>query len=259
MKIMQSAVAFTFGMLVSFAIPAADSTAAHESAIDSALASPDRPATDREQDATRKAREVLAFAGVAPGMRVADMFSAGGYYTELIARIVGPQGSVIAYNNAEYAKFAEKGIVERYAGNRLANVRQITEPVDELKLEPEALDVAMFVMSYHDLYWRPAEGGWPATDAAKLVGMLYATLKPGGVVIVQDHVDAAGADPYKGVDKVHRIDPAVVRRDFEKAGFVFDGESKALAHPDDDHTRLVFDETIRGKTDQFIYRFRKPR
>jgi predicted methyltransferase len=259
MKIMQSVIASTLAMLLLFAVSAADSATAHESAIDAALASPDRPAKDREQDATRKAREVLAFAGVVPGMNVADMFSAGGYYTELVSRIVGPKGSVIAYNNAEYAKFAEKGIAERYAGNRLANVRQITEPVDALKLEPASLDVAMFVMAYHDLYWRPADGGWPATDASKLVGKLYAALKPGGVVIVQDHVDGAGADPYKGVDKVHRIDPAVVRRDFEEAGFVFDGESKALAHPDDDHTRLVFDETIRGNTDQFIYRFRKPR
>ena len=258
MKFRHCAVAIAAAMLVTFNC-AAYAAATNDAAVTAALASPERPAKDREEDARRKSSEVLAFAGVGPGMSVADMFSASGYYTELLSRIVGPQGKVIAYNNVEYAKFAEKGIAERYKDGRLANVRQITEPVDALKLEPASLDVALFVMSYHDLYWRPADGSWPATDPAKLLATLRTALKPGGVVIVQDHVDVAGADPLQGVDKVHRIDPAVVRSDFEKAGFEFDGESKVLAHPDDDHTKLVFDEAIRGKTDQFIFRFRKPK
>ncbi len=75
---------------------------------------------------------------------------------------------------------------------------------------------------------------------------------------MQDHVASAGGDVAKVVDTLHRIDPALVQQDFARAGFVFDGESKVLAHPEDDHTKLVFDESIRGKTDQFIYRFRKP-
>jgi predicted methyltransferase len=83
-------------------------------------------------------------------------------------------------------------------------------------------------------------------------------LKPGGAVVVQDHVAMPGGDPAVVVDKLHRIDPALVKRDFEQAGFVFDGSSDVLAHPDDDHTRLVFEESIRGRTDQFVYRFRKP-
>jgi predicted methyltransferase len=91
-----------------------------------------------------------------------------------------------------------------------------------------------------------------------LLSKLFAALKPGGVVVVEDHVANPGGDPAQVVDSLHRIDPAVVRRDFEKAGFVFDAESRLLAHPDDDHTKLVFDESIRGRTDQFLYRFRKP-
>jgi predicted methyltransferase len=233
----------------------ADDSAA--AAIDAALASTDRPKSDLEQDEHRKAHEVLTFAGIKPGMRVADMFSAGGYYTELLSRIVGVKGKVIAYNNKEYAGFAAKGIAERYKDNRLSNVTQITAPVESAGLQPGSLDAALFIMSYHDLYWRPTDGSWPATDPAKMLAQVYAALKPGGVVIVQDHVDVAGADPLKNVDKVHRIDPEIVKRDFEKAGFKFDGESKALAHPADDHTKLVFDESIRFKTDQFIYRFRK--
>jgi predicted methyltransferase len=230
---------------------------AANAAIDAAIASRDRPKSDVEQDQRRKAHDVLAFAGIRPGMTVADLFSAGGYYTELLARIVGVQGKVIAYNNEQYAGFAAKEIAERYRDNRLANVVQVTAPVEAIGLAPASLDAALFIMSYHDLYWRPADGSWPATDAARLLAQVHAALKPGGVVIVQDHVDVAGADPLASVDQRHRIDPAVVRRDFANAGFEFDGESPALAHPDDDHTKLVFDEAIRFRTDQFIYRFRK--
>jgi predicted methyltransferase len=235
-----------------------DAAAESGAAVRAAIASPDRPKADLEQDARRKPAEILGFLGVGPGMRVADMFSAGGYYTELLARTVGVKGQVIAYNNPPYAKFAEKGIAARYEGDRLPNVRQVTADIEKLDLAPASLDAAMFIMSYHDLYWRPTDGSWPPTDPALLLQKLYAALKPGAVVLVEDHVANAGGDTSGTVDKLHRIDPAVVKRDFEKAGFVFDAESKVLAHPDDDHTKLVFDETIRGKTDQFVFRFRKP-
>ena len=226
--------------------------------IAAALAHPDRPPGDREQDERRKAQEVLEFTGIAPGMRVLDAFSAGGFYTELLARIVGPEGEVIAYNNPPYAKFAAKGIAARYAGGRLPNVRQVTSTIEALELEPASLDVVIFVMSYHDLYWRPVDGSWPPTDPAQLLAKLHTALKPGGVIVVQDHVASAGGDTAAVVDSLHRIDPAVVKRDFTAAGFKLDAESPILAHPDDDHTVLVFDERIRGQTDQFVFRFRKP-
>jgi len=227
-------------------------------AIATAIADPGRPATDREQDATRKPDEILAFLGVAPGMRVLDAFSAGGYYTELLARIVGSGGEVIAYNNPPYAKFAQKGIAARYVDDRLPNVRQVTSTLEQLELAPASLDAAIFVMSYHDLYWRPADGSWPPTDPSLLLAKLHAALKPGGVIVVQDHVAAPGGEVSEVVDKLHRIDPAVVKRDFERAGFEFEGASDALAHPADDHTINVFNPAIRGKTDQFVFRFRKP-
>lgn len=243
-------------VLVSWAGPVAASGDA--AAIAAAIASPDRLPGDREQDERRKPAELLEFAGIAPGMHVMDAFSAGGYYTELLSRIVGPKGEVIAYNNGAYAKFATKGIEARYANDRLPNVRQVTEEVDKLSLPAASLDAVLFVMSYHDLYWRPADGTWPMTDPKQMLAVLLSALRPGGVVVVQDHVASVGAAPKESVDAMHRIDPAVVRRDFEAAGFVFDGESTMLAHPDDDHTKLVFDPSIRGKTDQFVYRFRKP-
>jgi predicted methyltransferase len=236
-----------------------DAGAASQAAIAAAIASPDRPQADREQDARRHPQQVLEFAGIAPGMRVVDVFSAGGYYTELLARVVGATGQVIAYNNPPYARFAAKGIAARYAGDRLPNVTQVTATIEDLKLIPSSQDAAIFIMSYHDLYWRPKDGGWPPTDAAALVTKLKAALVPGGVVVVQDHIANPGGDVHDVVDKLHRIDPAVVKADFTKAGFVFDGESKVLAHPDDDHTKLVFDPTVQGRTDQFAYRFRKPK
>lgn len=231
--------------------------AAQRAPIDAALASPERLAADRDQDERRKARNVLEFSGIQPGMTVLDAFSAGGYYTELLARVVGPEGKVIAYNNPPYAKFAEKGIAARYANDRLPNVQQVTSTIEELELAPASLDAAIFIMSYHDLYWRPADGSWPPTDPAQLLAKLHAALKPGGVIVVQDHVATPGGDTAAVVDKLHRIDPAVVKADFAKAGFTVDAESDVLAHPDDAHTTLVFDEAIRGKTDQFLFRFLK--
>jgi predicted methyltransferase len=259
----------TLGILLSatsFATPATDATAAADvatqlrdtTAIDAAVASKDRSPADVERDAVAKPRELLAFVGVKPGMRVIDMFSAGGYYSELLARAVGVKGQVVAYNNPPYAKFAEKGIAQRYAGNRLGNVRQVTAEVDELQLAPASLDAAVFVMSFHDAYWRPADGSWNRTDPDEMLRRLFAALKPGAVVVVQDHVANPGGDTAKVVDELHRIDPAVVRSAFERAGFKFDRASAILAHPADDHTALVFDKSIQGKTDQFVYRFRKP-
>jgi predicted methyltransferase len=227
-------------------------------AIAAAIASPARPAADREQDAVRKPGEILAMLDLAPGMHVLDAFSAGGYYTELLSSLVGAKGEVIAYNNPPYAKFAAKGIAARYADDRLPNVRQVTAEVDELELPPRSLDAALFVMSYHDMYWRPADGSWERTDPMQMLRRLHAALKVGGVVVVQDHVAAPGGDVTEVVDKLHRIDPAIVKRDFKAAGFALEAESDALAHADDDHTLGVFDPKIRGRTDQFVMKFRRP-
>jgi len=240
------------------ATAAAAGEPAATAAIAAAIASPDRPEADRAQDERRKASEFLEFAGIAPGMTVLDAFAASGYYTELLSRVVGEGGTVIAYNNRAYARFAAKGIETRYAGNRLPNVQQLTAEVDQLELPPGSLDAAIFVMSYHDLYWRPADGSWTPTDPLQMLRKLHAAMKVGGVLVVQDHVAAPGGDAAEVVDKLHRIDPAVVRRDFAAAGFTLEAESPMLAHPDDDHTKGVYDPAIRGRTDQFVFKFRRP-
>jgi predicted methyltransferase len=249
-----AAVAALYVATASAAAADDEASTASAAAIAAAVASPDRPASDREQDPRRHPQQVLEFAGVEPGMQVIDVFSAGGYYTELLARTVGVKGQVIAYNNPPYAAFAAKGIEARYAGGRLGNVRQVTTPIETLDLPSDSLDLALIVL----LYWRPADGSWPPTDPALLLAKLHAALKPGAVVVVEDHVANPGGDTAQVVDAQHRIDPAVVKRDFERAGFVFDGESPVLANPADDHSKAVFDESVRGRTDRFLYRFRKP-
>ncbi|HEY6642091.1 hypothetical protein [Povalibacter sp.] len=222
------------------------------------LANPDRFASDAQEDVWRKSPQVLAFMNLQPGQHVLDYLAGGGYYTELLSGVVGPSGRVYAYNNPEYAKYAGDTPAQRYAGNRLANVTQLSGVPEALAIDPASLDAVLFVQSYHDLHWRAKDGSWTPTDPAKSLARVVAALKPGGIAVVVDHVAAAGSDPAVTVDATHRIDPAAVKRDFEAAGLVFDAESPVFSNPADDHTKAVFDESIRHKTDQFMYRFRKP-
>jgi predicted methyltransferase len=234
--------------------PAAKTTAP----IQSALAAPDRFAGDADEDAWRKSPQILALLEVRPGVRVLDYFAGGGYYTELLSRLVGPQGRVYAYNNEPYAKYAGDKPKQRYANGRLPNVVEVGGPPEQLSIDPASLDAVLFAHSYHDLHWRAKDGSWPLTDPAKSLAQVVKALKSGAVVLVVDHVAAKGADPAVSVDAMHRIDPAVVKKEFTNAGLVFDSEAKFLQNPADDHSKVVFDPSIRHKTDQFVYRFRKP-
>lgn len=224
-------------------------------AIDAAIASTDRFAGDSDQDAWRRPAEVLKFMELRPGQHALDYFAAAGYYTELMSRVVGPEGKVVAYNNAEYRKFAEDAPAKRYGNNRLPNVTEVTTPVEAAGLDAASLDAVLFMQSYHDLYWRPKDG-WPQTDPAKALAQLVPALKPGAAVVVVDHVANAG-DPTQSVNAMHRIDPTVIKRDFEAAGLTFEAESPVFANAADDHSKEVFDKAIRHKTDQVMYRFRK--
>jgi predicted methyltransferase len=224
-------------------------------AIEAAIASTDRSDQDRGQDNWRKPAEVLAFMELRPGMKALDYLSAGGYYTELMSRTVGPDGQVIAYNNAPYLKYADKEPAQRYGNDRLPNVKQVTTAPEEVPLDPASLDAVLFMQTYHDLYWRNKD--WPTTDPAKSLARVAAALKPGAVVVVVDHVAQQGSDPAETVDKLHRIDPEIIKRDFAAAGLEFEGESEVFRSSADDHTKEVFDESIRRKTDQVMYKFRK--
>jgi predicted methyltransferase len=238
---------------------AASTSNSTESAwIEASITHPERLSGDNAEDEWRKPAAVLTFLQVRPGISVIDYMAGGGYYTELLSRIVGADGQVIAYNNAPYLKYAAEKPALRYDNERLPNVAQLTTAPEDLTLNPDSLDAALFVQSYHDLHWRSKDGSWPPTDPAAALAKLVPALKSGASVVVIDHVAAPGSDPAVSVDALHRIDPAVIKRDFEAAGLVFEAESDTFRNEEDDHTIGVFDPAIRHKTDQVMYRFRKP-
>ena len=131
-------------------------------------------------------------------------------------------------------------------------------PLEALALDPNAYDFMMLNLNYHDVYWESVKYGVKRMEPEAFVRTVYAAMKPGGVVGVIDHVGNPG-DTRETVEKFHRIDPAVVKADFEKAGFKLEAESDLLRNPADDHSKLVFNPEIRGKTDRFLFKFRKPR
>jgi predicted methyltransferase len=222
-----------------------------------AIANDARPDTDRARDAARKPAEVLEFFGIEPGMTVLDLFSGGGYYTELIAHVVGPEGRVHAHTNDAYIAYVSDEFEQRYLDGRLANAEVLMAENNELSLEPGTYDAVMLVLTFHDFSVADAENGWPEIDVPALLAELNEGLKPGGIVGVVDHYAAAGSGRETG-STTHRIDPAIVIEEMTAAGFVLEGESDALRNPADDYEKNIFDGSVIGKTDRFVMRFRKP-
>ena len=232
------------------------STQLDSQAIVALLASADRSEEDQARDARSKPAQVLAFLGIAPGMQVADLFTGGGYYSEAIAAVVGPQGRVFAHNNSPYAGFAGDAPATRFAPGRLPNLTyQVTE-ADNLKL-PQQLDAIIMVMSFHDTYWVNPKQGWPKIDNALFNKQLYTALKPGGTLGIVDHAATLGSG-IDAVSDLHRIDEDFVTKELEAAGFRLEETSDALRNDLDDRSAVVFDTSIRGQTDRFIFRFTKP-
>ena len=233
------------------------SEASAVSAYIEAVQHPGRTDADRARDAGRKPAEVMEFFGIASGMDVLDMFSGGGYYTEMLSRIVGSDGSVLAHTNQAYAQFTGEEATNRYANGRLPNVEVLMAENDALELPDEAFDVVMMILTYHDIYYVSPENGWPKIDGPALVAELFDALRPGGIVAVVDHYAAAGSPAETG-NTLHRIDPQIVVVEMEAAGFELEAHSDVLRNTDDDHSMNMAAEEIRGKTDRFVYRFRKP-
>jgi predicted methyltransferase len=238
--------------------PAAPPATSDADAIANALKAPGRLPEDLQQDAGRKPAEVLAFFGVKPGMTVLDLFSGGGYYTEILSALVGPSGRVYAHNNSPYLDFDKEPIAKRYQDPaRLPNVERFIAENNALELPDNKFDFVLMSMVYHDVYLVDEEHGWPRIDAPKMLAEIYSSMKPGAVLGVIDHVAAAGSPPETG-NTLHRIDPELLKREISAAGFVLDAQSDVLRNPEDDHTLPVFDPKIRGKTDRVVLRFRKP-
>jgi predicted methyltransferase len=139
------------------------------------------------------------------------------------------------------------------------NVGIVTTPATAFTLPTATFDFVMIDLNYHDTYWQSERFHFPRMDPAAFLHTVYDSMKPGAVMAVIDHVANPGGDTRAVVDKLHRIDPATVKADFERAGFVLEAQSDLLRNPADDHSKLVFDPAIRGKTDRIVWRFRKPR
>ncbi|HTJ65427.1 MAG TPA: methyltransferase [Alphaproteobacteria bacterium] len=223
--------------------------------IAAAAADPNRGADQAPMDAQRHGPELLAFTGVASGAKVVDLIPGGGYWTRLLAKAVGPAGHVYAVWPTEYVKVDDDEVGPYrtlVSGPDYKNVTVLEQPAAALK-PPVPVDLIFTAQNYHD-YPDPFMG---PTDPAVLNKAVFAALKPGGIYLVIDHVAAAGSGA-RDTNTLHRIDPALVKQQVTAAGFQFVGESALLANPADDHTKKVFDASIRGKTDQFVFKFRKP-
>jgi predicted methyltransferase len=237
--------------------PAVVESAPDPSIYATAIGNSSRSERDLERDPGRKPDGVLEFFGIEPDMTVLDMFSGGGYYTELVARVVGPEGRVVAHTNEAYAQFVGDEATERYADNRLPNVQILQAENNELSVPAEEFDAVLLVLSFHDFFYVDPENGWPKIDAPQLLAELYQSMKPGAVLGVVDHYAEAGS-PRETGSTLHRIDPELVITDLTGAGFVLDGKSELLRNADDDYSKNMADPSVRGKTDRFVFRFRKP-
>lgn len=214
-----------------------------------AVADPLRPADEVARDAFRHPDQMLAFARLEPGDKIADIRPGAGYFTRLFARVVGEEGKVYAFVPNRTAERENPGADALAAA--YPNVSRVNGDLNTMSF-PEPLDVIWMSQEYHDFHI-PAFN----TDVATMNRAIYAALKPGGYFIVIDHAGRPGTG-HSEVQTLHRIEGASLRAEIEAAGFVFDGESTVLANAADDRTVNVFDAAIRGRTDQFVYRFRKP-
>lgn len=212
----------------------------------------DRLAADHKRDAERKPARVLDFFDIKPGMHVADLMAGDGYYTEILARAVGPNGKVYCQNTAiPLEVFADKPLTARLADDRLPNVVRLDTEFDDAGL-PTDLDAAILIRFYHDF-------GWQEVDRAAFNKLVFASLKPGGVFGVVDHHAKEGAGMSVGKE-LHRVEASLVREEIEAAGFVFEAESYLLTDPTDPLDWNIFSKGPGGRdtTSRFVYLFRKP-
>jgi predicted methyltransferase len=220
-------------------------------AVAAAVADSARPAADVARDAVRKPAQIVAFAGVKRGDKVAEIMPGGGYFTRILAKTVGPKGHVYGLVPEGFAKRPGALGGLNALAKQYPNVTIVTADMAAFKL-PEPVDVVWTSENYHDFH------NGPNANIAGLNAAAYAALKPGGVYYIEDHAAAAGAGTT-ATSTLHRIDPAAAISEVEKAGFKLDGRSTLLANPKDAHDKPVFDPSIRGHTDKFALRFRKPR
>jgi predicted methyltransferase len=224
--------------------------------IAAALADPGRPPDQVQRDVRRKPAALIAFAGVKPGDRVADLVPSSGYYTRIFSRVVGPAGRVYAFTPAEELRNCS---AEETAGSRAMahdprwrNVMLSAGPIETFAA-PEPLDMVWTSLNYHDFH----DKFMGPTNVAVLNQAIFAALKPGGVLLVVDHAAEPGSG-LRDTETLHRIDPEAIKKEVEAAGFVLDAQSDILRQTSDDHRRPSFDPAMHDRTDQVVLKFRRP-
>jgi predicted methyltransferase len=215
-----------------------------------------RPAADIANDAMRKPEAMVAFAQVKPGQTVVDLLPGAGYFTRVFSDAVGPGGKVIALLPEGLVKMRPQALSGMQALTREPGRANVSVSVTNMEsLAPAGtVDLVWTSRNYHDLHG----ASMPAGTVAAVNKAAFDALKPGGLYVVLDHAAAPGSG-LRDVSTLHRIDPAAVKQEVAAAGFKFDGESDVLVNKADDHSKAIFDPSLRGHTDQFVYRFRKPR
>ena len=210
------------------------------------LADPVRPPEDVARDADRKPAELLSFAGVHKGMKIVELAPGGGYFTRILTGAVGNSGHVYAVTRQPSP--ALQALAQKRSNLTFLSGAPGTIPVTG------RVDLVWTTQNYHDF----KNSKLPTGDAAQAYNAeAFRALKRGGTYLIVDHETAPGTGASQ-TSTLHRIEDTVVRREVEAAGFKLEGESSLLRNPADPHTAKVQDPSIRGKTDQFILKFRKP-
>jgi predicted methyltransferase len=209
------------------------------------------------QDERRLAAAVLDFFGIQSGMTVLDLYSGAGRYSELLYYRVGPGGRVVMHNNTPYLELARTELAERYRAGELDNVEELVAGRKNIRLPDRQFDAVLMINAYHDVYYVDETSGWTRVDRTRFLAEVFDAMVPGGVLGIVDYAAPPGMAAGSG-RRLHRIDPALIRRDMLAAGFRFEAESSLLRNPQDDYSRAAFDEGVRERPDQIVMRFRKP-
>lgn len=230
----------------------------------SAMESESRLPADRERDERSKPQSVIPLLNIEPGDRVIDIFGSGGYYSELLARVLGEEGRAILHNNQGFQQWGSNILQDRFENGMPRNVVMLNRNGINLDLPPNSLDAALIVMALHDLYVIPKRYDGekyvplgPPANVEYFYEQLLIALKPGGRFVVVDHAGEPGMDVEATTD-LHRIGEDYLRSDIEANGFSFVSAASPLRNPEDDRTRIVFDEDLQGRTDRFVLVFEKP-